>query len=125
MWWAHAGTSPFGVVDAEARRDTRATQGTRRRARRNDGDEDGSLTTDGDNARQAGELPRIDECTRGHACDEATCITRDVLMDPDVERVRGEATPRNLVVRPYAQRVAELVPLVDAHLYNVIEVAHS
>jgi len=35
--------------------------------------------------------PRIDERKRGHAYDYAERTTRYVLLDPDVERVRGEA----------------------------------
>ncbi len=35
--------------------------------------------------------PRIDERKRGHVYDYAERTTRDVLMDPDVERARGEA----------------------------------
>jgi len=35
--------------------------------------------------------PRIDERKRGHVYDYAERTTRYVLMDPDVERVRGEA----------------------------------
>jgi len=36
--------------------------------------------------------PRIDERKRGHVYDYAERTTRYVLLDPDVERVRGEAT---------------------------------
>jgi len=36
--------------------------------------------------------PRINERKRGHVYDYAERTTRDVLLDPDVERVRGEAT---------------------------------
>jgi len=35
--------------------------------------------------------PCIEERTRGHVYDDAERTTRDVLMDPDVERARGEA----------------------------------
>ncbi len=36
--------------------------------------------------------PRIAERKRGHVYDYAERTTRYVLLDPDVERVRGEAT---------------------------------
>ncbi len=36
--------------------------------------------------------PRIDERKQGHVYDYAERTTRYVLMDPDVERARGEAT---------------------------------
>ncbi len=35
--------------------------------------------------------PRIEERKRGHVYDYAERTTRYVLLDPDVERVRGEA----------------------------------
>ncbi len=34
--------------------------------------------------------PRIEERKRGHVYDDAERTTRDVLLDPDMERVRGE-----------------------------------
>ncbi len=36
--------------------------------------------------------PRIEERKRGHVYDYAERTTRYVLLDPDVERARGEAT---------------------------------
>jgi len=62
-------------------RRTPTTQDTRCDARRKDGD--GSPTTDRDNA-------PIDERKRGHVYDYAERTTRYVLLDPDVERARGE-----------------------------------
>jgi len=38
--------------------------------------------------------PRIDERKKGHVYDYAERTTRYVLLDPDVERARGDLAPR-------------------------------